>query len=109
MGNIDVPADVAVLSIEHDQDVIPRLDGSRNPATANHTTVSRDLSGADGVEHGDLLGAHYLDSYRDTAEMLDASTDPAIVRARHGLDEQFSQADGATVHEYEMRQEWDEQ
>lgn len=35
--------DVDALSIEHEQDLVPDLDGEENPDTAHHTTVTVDL------------------------------------------------------------------
>lgn len=44
IANMPVPDDVHVLSIEHTQDPVPRLDARENPDRANWTTVTLDVS-----------------------------------------------------------------
>lgn len=46
VGAFDVPEDVEVLSVEHVQDLVPRLDGAVNPDRAGWTTVRVDLGEA---------------------------------------------------------------
>ena len=46
VGRMPVPAGIEVLSLEHTQDAVPRLDGQPNPDRATWVTVSRDLDGA---------------------------------------------------------------
>lgn len=108
VSRIDLPADVHLLSLEHDQDVVPRLDGEPNPSARNVTTISRDvaalvpgdpaLGGAQNV--GD---AHASNLYGDTGALVDTSTDPAVVAARERLDRFLT--GGATTSTYEATQE----
>ncbi len=45
VSRFPVPPGVRVLSVEHRQDPVPRLDGGRSPDRAGWTTVERDLAG----------------------------------------------------------------
>ena len=69
IARIDVPASVTVLSLEHEQDVVPMLDGRRNEDSAAWVTVRRDLAGGDGSVggSGDFLVAHDAATYAETA------------------------------------------
>ena len=68
----DLPADVHVLSLEHDGDLVPQLAGLAHP-TAEHVIVHFD-SGIEGV-----AGNHSFLHYTAGAEAVDASTDPDVV------------------------------
>jgi len=70
----DLPADVQVLSLEHDGDLVPQLAGVGHPS-AEHVTVHFD-SGIEGV-----AGNHSFPHYTAGAEAVDASTDPDVVRS----------------------------
>jgi hypothetical protein len=74
-----VPAGIEVLSLEHAQDAVPRLDGQPNPDRATWVTVSRDLgdSGADRASQ-----AHDSRLYVDTAALVDESDDPSVATWR---------------------------
>jgi hypothetical protein len=75
VGRMPVPAGVEVLSLEHTQDAVPRLDGRPNPDRSSWVTVSRDLGGT-GVQRA--TQAHDTRFYADTAARVDASTDPSV-------------------------------
>ena len=109
VAGMDVPDDVSVLSIEHTQDPVLRLDGAPNPGAAGWTTVTRDVDGADGVIAGSPISAHGGGVYADTAALISAQAadDPALAMALEGLEEQFAQVrDGqAQVFQYDVRQE----
>lgn len=68
----DLPADVHVLSLDHDGDLVPQLAGLDHPS-AEHVTVHFD-SGTEGV-----VGNHSFSHYTAGAEAVDASTDPDVV------------------------------
>jgi hypothetical protein len=93
IARFDIPDDVHVLSIEHDQDVVPRLDGRPNPDRPGWVTVHRDATGlAISKDHvvanvGDTHNSHL---YRQTAGLIDASTDPTIVQERESFDPFFA-------------------
>ena len=69
----DVPDDVSVLSLEHDQDPVPWLDGEPSPDRANWVTVRRPVDGA--------LHAHDTQEYARTGAMVDASADGSLAAA----------------------------
>jgi hypothetical protein len=78
-----IPESVAVLSLEHDEDLIARLDGAANPDRPGWVTVSRSTIPAGGAP--DPSTAHDLSSYARTAASVDASADPGLARWRSGL------------------------
>jgi hypothetical protein len=110
-----VPDDVQVLSLEHTDDLVPRLDGVANPDRPNWVTVSRpatalaaglgaaalDVGGRDAEVHPRLVVTHAADSYTSTAAMVDASTDPSLVEWRRGL-VPFLDRPGATARTWEV-------
>jgi pimeloyl-ACP methyl ester carboxylesterase len=101
----DIPGTIHVLSLEHDDDLVPRLDGAVNPDRSGWVTVSRpvtalggntsggpsggssaDLAGsAGGDTHPRLVVTHDGDTYAGTAALVDASSDPSLVAWRGGL------------------------
>ncbi|GGS20094.1 MULTISPECIES: esterase/lipase family protein [Actinokineospora] len=75
VGNIDVPDNVQVLSLENSGDIVPHLDARDNPASDNRTTVTFDnQTGTAGGNHG--IGGNYTDA----ARQLDQSDDPSVRR-----------------------------
>ncbi|WP_299036226.1 hypothetical protein [uncultured Pseudokineococcus sp.] len=86
VGGFDLPPDVAVLSLEHEEDWIASLDGGANPATPAWSTVVRDLPpGATAPAPGeapDGMAGHGLDHYGETADLVDASDDASLVAWR---------------------------
>jgi hypothetical protein len=85
IGLIPVPADVSVLSVEHTDDPIPRLDGRPNPRRAGWLTVRAPVPRP--VDALDLLRepllAHRAELYQQTGSAIDRSTDPALSAWRH--------------------------
>jgi hypothetical protein len=87
VGRVDVPDGVTVLSLEHTQDVVPMLDGTANPDRPGWTTVTRELSAAEGGSLGtpDDRGpgqAHAIPSYAATGAAADGSDDSSLERWR---------------------------
>jgi hypothetical protein len=87
IASVPIPDAVPVLSIEHTDDLVPRLDGSANRDRPNWITVSAaastvDLSAADRAEP---LLAHRIELYGRTAERIDRSTDRSLRHWRAGL------------------------
>lgn len=77
IGRFDLPEEVSVLSLEHEQDIVPMLDGAANPDRPHWVTVRRDLPpGA--TDEEPVLASHGTDRYLTTAELVDSSTDPSI-------------------------------
>ena len=102
-----LPADVQVLSLEHTDDLVPRLDGAVNPDRPNWVTVSRpatELAGAramGGDVHPRLVQTHGADTYAATGALVDASADPSVVAWRRGLGV-FLDSPGATARAREV-------
>ncbi|WP_434447620.1 lipase family protein [Lentzea sp. E54] len=90
VGRIDVPGNVQMLSLENKGDVVPHLDASDNPNTANRTTVTfENQTGSVGGNHE--IGGYRYDkenpdkprvdqNYIAVAAQLDQSSDPSVRR-----------------------------
>lgn len=80
IGRFDIPDNVSVLSLEHDQDIVPKLDGADNPDEPNWVTVHRELSDAEGTVDGQRGPgpAHQTLNYRTTGADVDASDSETI-------------------------------
>jgi pimeloyl-ACP methyl ester carboxylesterase len=94
VASIPIPDRVQVLSVEHSDDLVPRLDGAANPDRQNWLTVSAPAPSASLPARTEPLVAHRLELYRRTAERIDASTDPSILHWRAGLSSFLGQAAG---------------
>jgi pimeloyl-ACP methyl ester carboxylesterase len=89
-----IPSSVRVLSLEHEQDIVPRLEGESNPDRPTWVTVRRDVSG----EVRDPITAHDRMLYAETARAAEASDDPSLVSWRRGDDVFFRE--GGQLREY---------
>ncbi|TDE98945.1 hypothetical protein EXU48_01755 [Occultella glacieicola] len=81
VGHIDTPGDVAVLNIEHVDDLTSGLENTANPGQSGRTTVIRDLAASPDPADRTVTSvaqAHDIPAYVRTAQMIDASTDPAV-------------------------------
>jgi hypothetical protein len=81
VGHIDTPEGVAVLNIEHVDDLTSGLENTANPVEPGRTTVIRDLAASpDPADQGvtSVAQSHDIPAYVRTARMIDASTDPAV-------------------------------
>jgi pimeloyl-ACP methyl ester carboxylesterase len=76
IARFDIPGNVSVMSLEHSQDVIPKVDSAANPDRANWTTVTRDLEAGDGPET--FGNAHAADRYSATGALVDGSVEESI-------------------------------
>lgn len=73
IGRIPVPDSVQVLSLENRNDIVPHLDASDNPDTANRTTVTFDH------QTETIAGNHKIaGNYSDIAKQLDSSHDSSV-------------------------------
>jgi hypothetical protein len=68
-----------VLSLEHEGDVVPLLDGEDNPDSVPQATVHFDDGGTDITDH------HSFPHYVDGAAAADASDDPSVVESLQSL------------------------
>lgn len=71
---------VGVLSIEHEEDLVPASGGAGHPSP-ERLTVSRSVLDPDG-EYDELLPAHELSRYRETAALVDASEEARLAGFR---------------------------
>lgn len=94
-GQLAVPTAAPDVAVEISEDLIPALGGE--PRDSAHGGLERvlvrrgiyDLEGA-ADRHppptGDMLPAHALSNYADTARLMDASTDPRLAGMRERID-----------------------
>lgn len=95
IARFDIPDSVSVLSLEHDQDAVPMLEGRANPDRPNWVTVGRSLPDTAFTVQDPLADqprpitiepgvgpSHGTDVYTDTGRSVDASTDPSIAHWR---------------------------
>ena len=94
VGTVRIPDSVSVLALEHDEDLISRLDGTPNPDRPRWVTVSRSTTAAGGAPSPSI--AHDLSTYTSTAAAVDIATDPGLARWRSGV-EPFLDAPGVTA------------
>lgn len=104
VARVPVPPGVRVLSVEHRQDPVPRLEGRPNPDRAGWVTVSRDLEGA---PRADLRAsaAHRSERYVETAAAVDASEDRSVAGWRASAGAFFAgpdQTSTAVVRDYRI-------
>ncbi|MBU6265304.1 MAG: hypothetical protein KGM14_03815, partial [Actinomycetales bacterium] len=88
LHQVDIPEEVNVIAVEHAEDVIPSLSGVAVPAaTAAHMTVTRSLYTTAQVPRGELLPAHNLSRYVETAAVMDRSGDSKLASEKQRLAE----------------------
>jgi predicted esterase len=76
-GTLPVRGDYRAVVIEHSNDVVPRLSGARVPTSA--TIIRRDTGHAPTQWHD----AHSTESYRKTAQLIDASEASVLYQLDH--------------------------
>lgn len=87
IARIPIPDDVQVLSLEHDTDPVPRLEGDPNPDRPNHTTVVTHVDRqADGRPFADVIGPHSSSLYAETGAAVDASDHASVDAFLDGAD-----------------------
>jgi hypothetical protein len=80
LGSLPVTGDYPAIVIEHDDDIITGAYGLRRETQAVVVETT-----AVPTEPRELFSAHAATMYRDTAALVDASDDPALVAARDRL------------------------
>lgn len=90
-AQVGVPSSIPWVALEHTDDIVPAVGGSR--ASADPVLVRRELFDGRPVPTEVMFPAHQLASYRETAALVDASTETRVVSALAAFD-RFS--DGAT-------------
>lgn len=76
---------VPLLSVEHEEDLVPAIGGSGHPSP-DRLTVSRSVLEA-GVEYDDAVPAHQLERYQETAVLIDASDEARLAAFREQVAE----------------------
>jgi hypothetical protein len=100
VGRFDIDPSVSVLSVEQEQDAVPKLDGVDNPDRPNWTTVKHSLSSN---LPNDLNTAHSLDNYITTGTSIDQSHDASIQGWRDASSEFFAgDAGEASISSYRV-------
>lgn len=95
IASADVPASVAVLQVEHSDDVVPSLAGvSAADSSPEHLLLRREfLSGANDDATG-FVPAHDLAGYRQTAGLIDDSHDSRVTALRREVLAGITASDG---------------
>lgn len=76
---VPFPDDLPRTHVEHEEDVIPALSGTRRDPVDGGTVVRRSLyDGGPPPPGDDPLPAHSRDRYRETARLIDGSEDPRL-------------------------------
>ena len=81
VGKLEVPT----LALEHTNDVVPKLSLKANPLTENWVTVSRETPTDPANATNDLVEAHDLEAYKETAKEADESPNEGLSRFRKKL------------------------
>lgn len=95
VSDFHAPDDVEVLSIEHNYDLVPQLDGEKNPDQHNWTTVT---TTPDLGPHQQAQDAHSGDVYADAIDKIEDDPDVAEFMRKRG---EFFSGDIVESHEYE--------
>lgn len=74
---------VPLLSVEHEEDLVPAIGGSGHPSP-DRLTVSRSVLAA-GAEYDEAVPAHQLSRYRETAALIDDSEEQRLVAFRERI------------------------
>ncbi|MDJ0377390.1 hypothetical protein [Cryobacterium sp. PH31-L1] len=72
-SKVPVPDGVATLTVEHTDDIVPAMGGDSLTDSADRVTVRREAFASEPLPAGAALPAHNLDTYRETALLIDAS------------------------------------
>jgi hypothetical protein len=96
VAGMPVPGSIRVLSLEHTQDAVPRLDGRANPDRRSWVTVTRDLRG-DPDHVRTASASHATGEYARTGAAVDASRDVSLEDWRASSRQFFEPAGGHTA------------
>lgn len=72
-SKVPVPDGVATLTVEHSDDIVPAMGGDSLTDSDDRVTVRREAFASEPLPAGAALPAHNLDTYRETALLIDAS------------------------------------
>ena len=98
IANDSIPKSIPVVSLEHSNDIVPALAGKTNPLTENWATATRHLDLKPGEN---VINAHDISAYVETAKLADQSSDDGLVRTREAVLGTIAGAKPLEVREYE--------
>lgn len=70
-GQVNLPADIPTVLVEHRDDIVPALGGTQQNLHA--VIVERDVFGGQGIPDDKPIPAHHREYYRDTAVLMDSA------------------------------------
>lgn len=98
LHQVDLPEEVHLVAIEHSEDVIPSLSGVAAPAAvATHLTVNRSLYQSTPPPRGEVLPAHNLSRYIETARVMDTSGDSKLSTEQRRISQRLQGEGTATM------------
>ena len=83
-GQVEVPAGLAVVAVEHSDDIVPAL-GGLGGRPEERLVVRREVFATEPVPVHQALPAHALTAYRETAGLMDGSPEPRLREFRSAL------------------------
>lgn len=92
-----LPSSIPVISLEHSNDVVPALAGTTNPITENWATATRHVDLSPGQN---VLKAHGIGEYVQTATLADQSTDTGLERVKLEIFKELENSDFQAAKEY---------
>lgn len=95
VASADVREGVRMLSIEHEEDLVPAVGGAGHPSD-QRTTVSRSVLDAN-AQYSSLLPAHELSRYRETAALVDESEEERLTAFRTLVADVTGEGDGRST------------
>ena len=90
LGQLATQIKVPTISLEHSNDVVPKLGLKANPIAANWVTVQREI--AVDENRNALVQAHELAGYQETAKLTDLAADAGVQRIKTELLDQKSES-----------------
>ena len=103
-GRIALPATVNALHFEGTRDIVPGLDGRPNPDAPTRITVHHDARESQlpalAKAAEDIGSAHHLDTYEQTARLVDQGLSPSTDAWRRAEADFFSPTADAVATEY---------
>jgi pimeloyl-ACP methyl ester carboxylesterase len=99
VGQVHLPSNVPVLSVQHNNDPIPAATGAVNPLTENWATVSREAKLPLGAP---ALAAHNLDRYCETLGLVDKTHISGVSRVREMILSQLKGSKLETTQTFEF-------
>lgn len=96
-SRVPVPSGVATLTVEHTDDVTTGLGGASLIESEDRVTVRREAFATEEPPLGEALPAHHLDTYQETARMIDASPEENLSGFRGTVTGVLGSAPGKAV------------